>query len=784
MKIISIVFVSTFVIAHAKITIDVKAGRDISDIVINYSGFDKALIGNKEIELFKIDELNLKRAVRSKYQVTPRDVFLKSPTPWGDLYEKYHWEQVSRVMQIKSVTVKQSAVKSIAILSQDFENSFNNTIKVNAGISQTVENRIATTWSMNKETTISQEIEYDLNIIIAKIAGTTSFSYTSSWGKSDEKSEAVTLGATSGMETELQPGQAATAILSANRYSLDIEIVYALSLQGNVAVNFRKKHKGHHFYGPTIESVLKSDELPTEVTVVEYIQIGLFTDASLKVIDKKTGFKQIQQATTKKMKIFIFIGLLAHVLAEPPVGDGYPAARSSYDHDHGLDIPRSLPQRYGAPAPVGAQSQKGYESAVSRSQLSSYLPASRSSISQEYGPPELRSSLSQEYGAPGLRSSPSQEYGVPSARLSQQYGPPNQRNAPSAEYGVPSYPTDFNTPSARLSQEYGVPELRSDSEGYKTIGDFPSDSYGAPLQRSPSTQYGQPQFRSNPSEEYSAPAQNTLLQFQKSALSTQNYATGLRSTYNVSPLSRPNTVQSRQNKPSSVVTRNFQKSFGAGNTASQSFSTSRSVPSLHQVPSTRNSDSYTPKTQSISQSYLPSSRTVSQTYGAPNERSLSAEYGPPEARTKTKTNAFASSYDVSRSDPSPKYGVPSARDAMPSDQYGVPEQYDSQSNQGYNYARNALDELLNQEPANYDFGYKVNDIDSGSDFGHTESRQDNRAEGSYFVVLPDGTKQVVEYEADERGFKPRISVEPAEVRSGSGYDDNASDLDRSGDGPY
>lgn len=47
-----------------------------------------------------------------------------------------------------------------------------------------------------------------------------------------------------------------------------------------------------------------------------------------------------------------------------------------------------------------------------------------------------------------------------------------------------------------------------------------------------------------------------------------------------------------------------------------------------------------------------------------------------------------------------------------------------------------------QEPANYDFGYKVSDYISGSDFGHTESRQDNRAEGSYFVVLPDGTKQV------------------------------------------
>ena len=32
---------------------------------------------------------------------------------------------------------------------------------------------------------------------------------------------------------------------------------------------------------------------------------------------------------------------------------------------------------------------------------------------------------------------------------------------------------------------------------------------------------------------------------------------------------------------------------------------------------------------------------------------------------------------------------------MPLDQYSVPDQY-SLSNQGYSYARNALDELLNQ----------------------------------------------------------------------------------------
>lgn len=47
-----------------------------------------------------------------------------------------------------------------------------------------------------------------------------------------------------------------------------------------------------------------------------------------------------------------------------------------------------------------------------------------------------------------------------------------------------------------------------------------------------------------------------------------------------------------------------------------------------------------------------------------------------------------------------------------------------------------------QEPANYNFGYMVNDYNEGTDFGHHEERLEDRAQGQYHVVLPDGRKQV------------------------------------------
>ncbi|XP_026758527.2 pro-resilin-like [Galleria mellonella] len=113
------------------------------------------------------------------------------------------------------------------------------------------------------------------------------------------------------------------------------------------------------------------------------------------------------------------------------------------------------------------------------------------------------------------------------------------------------------------------------------------------------------------------------------------------------------------------------------------------------------------------------------------------------------------------------------------------------SDQGYDrnaapFGRNGLDDA-NPEPANYNFGYMVNDYQEGTDFGHHEERQDERAMGEYHVVLPDGRKQTVSYEADERGFKPQISYEDSESDAhgrSNGYDSNANNVRSNGGGHH
>lgn len=63
----------------------------------------------------------------------------------------------------------------------------------------------------------------------------------------------------------------------------------------------------------------------------------------------------------------------------------------------------------------------------------------------------------------------------------------------------------------------------------------------------------------------------------------------------------------------------------------------------------------------------------------------------------------------------------------------------------------------------------MKDQQTGSEYSHTETRDGDRAQGEFNVLLPDGRKQIVEYEADQDGFKPQIRYEGEANAQGGGY---------------
>ncbi|XP_063589525.1 pro-resilin-like [Penaeus indicus] len=63
-------------------------------------------------------------------------------------------------------------------------------------------------------------------------------------------------------------------------------------------------------------------------------------------------------------------------------------------------------------------------------------------------------------------------------------------------------------------------------------------------------------------------------------------------------------------------------------------------------------------------------------------------------------------------------------------------------------------------PGKYDFNYAVKDDYSSNNFGHQEDRDGYGAQGSYYVLLPDGRLQKVTYSVNgDSGFVAEVSYE-------------------------
>ena len=66
----------------------------------------------------------------------------------------------------------------------------------------------------------------------------------------------------------------------------------------------------------------------------------------------------------------------------------------------------------------------------------------------------------------------------------------------------------------------------------------------------------------------------------------------------------------------------------------------------------------------------------------------------------------------------------------------------------------------------YQYGYQVDDHYTGDYHGHMEHTAGHLTKGEYKVKLPDGRVQVVSYEADHAGFRPRVTYEGVSVAAG------------------
>ncbi|XP_045507778.1 spherulin-2A-like [Colias croceus] len=277
-------------LALAKIDIELS-GTFEKNLNLAFSGQEIDVISDTERETFQLTDSNLKKGAELYFGQWPDDIFVKSPTPWGDLYRSYGWRQVSRTLVPKRGRVLSMTTQPQIVMQQIFENNSSKPASFNVGISQAVQNTMSSSWSKSGDLTVGQEISYDFDIDFVNVGGKTSLEFSSSWGTNSEKSQTITVGSESHMELMLTPGQSVLAELHATRGSLKVEVEYEASLSGSLAVNYNNLYRDHHFWALDVRTVMAKAGLNNALISKQIMEIGFFTNSKVVVFDRKFNTK-------------------------------------------------------------------------------------------------------------------------------------------------------------------------------------------------------------------------------------------------------------------------------------------------------------------------------------------------------------------------------------------------------------------------------------------------------------------------------------------------------------
>ncbi len=275
------------------ISISITAGKDQSASAVNASGSIQHVVTDEERTTFKLDDEQLKNAVNAYFGKRPNDAYLHSPTPWDDLYKRYHWNQVQTIVVVQSAEILEITSEPIMLKSQEFVNGSSVAATFNVGLTDSVSDTTSSTWSSGGVLTIGQKITYSISFLGTGGGGETSLSYSQSWGSGGQESKTITVGSSSGVSVRLDPGESVVSELSASRGVMRVRVRYNAYLSdtypGGTAVNYDPRYKGHHFWCLDIGSVMSAGDIANSVQTTEDIEIGYYSNSKIELKDKMTG---------------------------------------------------------------------------------------------------------------------------------------------------------------------------------------------------------------------------------------------------------------------------------------------------------------------------------------------------------------------------------------------------------------------------------------------------------------------------------------------------------------
>ncbi len=270
------------------IEISIKPGLDKESSSVTAVGSVRHIITKKEMKNFGVERDQLKKSVGNFFGQAPKDVFLYSPTPWGDLFRKFGGDETSTVLKVKDAKVIDITSKPVVISSQTFKNDSSSHATFDCAIKDSVSETVESSWSSSNKIEASQAINYTVGFPGGDAGGETKIAYSHSWGEETSHSKQIEVGRSSGVHVNLEPGQAVEAIINASRGSMKVEIVYEAKLSGSFWTNYPNKWKKHHFWRFNIDQVFNTNKIPNSIIVTENILVGFYANSTIDLKDVET----------------------------------------------------------------------------------------------------------------------------------------------------------------------------------------------------------------------------------------------------------------------------------------------------------------------------------------------------------------------------------------------------------------------------------------------------------------------------------------------------------------
>lgn len=274
--------------------VSIVAGKDAASSSVKVTGSEQHVISDTEVVTFGVGDSALKNAVDKYFGKAPNDAFLHSPTPWNDLYKTYGWPQVQTVLDVQSATITGISVNPSVIASKTLTNDSKVPATFHADISQSVTNTATSSWSSTSTLSFSQSITYKVGLEgLGEVGGSTTFGFSQAFGQGGSNSQSTTVGSSTGVSVQLDPGQSVIADLTATKGTMNIRVVYNAHLTGDTAINYNPTYKGHHFWALGIGGVMSAGGIGNSHTITEDIEVGYYADS--KVVLRDASSNQVIQ---------------------------------------------------------------------------------------------------------------------------------------------------------------------------------------------------------------------------------------------------------------------------------------------------------------------------------------------------------------------------------------------------------------------------------------------------------------------------------------------------------